>query len=580
MFRVLLVTTYGDLTSHTVGRGPELAARHDGFEGPGAGILSARVITDGTAHGRGGGVMDERPDLDLRHYLHVLRRRYSIVVLVTVLAVGAVLAFDFVSTRIYAASADVLLTDTQQNTLFSNGGISPPDPVRRVDTQVTVMESHPIAGTVNHRLGADAGKVSSVSVAGVGQTDVIEVTVESPNPGVAKRAADLYAQTYVTTRRAQQVDSLHTAASQVQNKLTQIQAQINALPAGPQRDALTSQYGTFKSQLDQTQVNAAIQSGDAQVVANAVVPSSPVKPQPIRDTLLAGVLGLLLGVGFAFLTEYLDDKIKTTDDVGRYGRGLTVLVEVPAVSGWRDRKTTRVVSIQDSNASAAEAYRSLRTSLQIISLRREIQSILVTSSMASEGKTTTAVNLAVTMARAGRRVVLVDLDWRRPRLHQFFGLNWEPGVTSVLVGDAPLSKTMHPIAVGGGVPAVRVLTAGPIPPNPAELMGTTRILELLESLQSSADLVIIDSPPLVPVTDALVLAGRVDGVLVVVGAGQPRRRDLGRAVDLLEQAEAPILGAVLNATTAHYHGYGYGYGDRRYGYSAGKGSKPKALSRT
>jgi len=525
--------------------------------------------------------MDEQPELELRHYLHVLRRRYPIVVLVAAVAVGAVLAFDFTSTRIYSASADVLLTDTQQNTVFSNGQVTSVDPVRRVDTQVTVMESSPIKSTVDHSLGADAGKVSSVSVAGVGQTDVIEVTVESPNPTVAKRAADLYAQTYVATRRTQQVDSLLAAGNEVQKKLNQIQFQINSLDpktAGAQRDALTGQYNLFKQQLDQIQVNAAVQSGGAQVAATAVVPSSPVKPQPIRDALLAGVLGLLLGVGLAFLAEYLDDKINTTDDVGRYGHGLTVLAEVPAVSGWRDRKATRVVSIQDSNSSAAEAYRSLRTSLQIIGLRRPIQTILVTSPMTSEGKTTTAVNLAVTMARAGRRVVLVDLDLRRPRLDRFFDLDREPGITSVLVGDAPLSEALAAIAVADGVPPVQLLTSGPIPPNPSELMGTARLSELLASMQSFADLVIIDSPPLIPVTDALVLCGRVDGVLLVVGAGQTRRRHLGRSAELLQQTEAPVLGAVLNATTAQHHRYGYGYG--AYGYRDGKGSQRKVLSRS
>jgi len=524
--------------------------------------------------------MDEQPELELRHYFHILRRRYPIVVLVAVVAFGAVLAFDFTSTRIYSATAEVLLINESQQTIFSNGQTT----VNSVDvpTQVTVMQSSPIKSAVNRALGADAGKVSSVSVKEAGTTEVIDATVESPDPGVAKRAADLYAQTYVEARRSQDVDSLLAAANEVQKKVTQIQAQINALgPLSPatERQDLTTEEDLFKQQLDQTQANAAVQTGGAQVVAQAELPTSPVKPQPIRDAALAGVLGLLLGVGLAFLAEYLDDKVNTTDDVGRYGHGLTVLAEVPAVSGWRDRKTTRVVSIQEPNSSATEAYRSLRTSLQIIGLRRPVQTILVTSPMTSEGKTTTAVNLAVTMARAGRHVVLVDLDLRRPRIAQFLGLDPELGFTSVVVGDAPLSEALTSVSIAGGVPAVQVLTSGPIPPNPSELMGTTRVSELLASMQSFADLVIIDSPPLVPVTDALVLSGRVDGVLLVVGAGQTRRRHLARATELLQQTEAPILGAVLNATTAQHRGYGYGYGYGGYGYREGKGSQRQAFSR-
>ncbi len=525
--------------------------------------------------------MDERPELELRHYLHVLRRRWAIVALVTILAIGAALGLAFTSTRIYAASSDLLLTDTSQESVFANGQVVNGDATRRVNTQVTVLQSRQIEQKVQRKLGKDASQVTDVSVAGVGLTDVIRVTVQSPRPEVAQRAADLYAKTYVETRRDQQVESLLAAGQQVQKKLTEIQAQIDSIDGGgPERDALVAQYDLFKQKLDQVQVDSALKSGGAQVVATAPLPSAPVKPQPIRDAVIAGFLGLLLGIGLAFLAEYLDDKVNTAEDVSRYGHGMTVLAEVPAVGGWRDRKTTRVVSIDEPTSPAAEAYRSLRTSLQIIGLRHPVQTILVTSAMASEGKTTTAVNLAVTMARAGRRVVVIDLDLRRPRIDAFFGLDRELGFTSVLVGDASLSEALNPVVVADGVPPVQILTSGPIPPNPSELMGATRVSELLATVQSFADLVVIDSPPLIPVTDALVLSGRVDGVLLVVGAGQTRRRHLERAAELFQQTEAPLLGAVLNATTAQHHGYGYGYGYGGYSQDSGRRSSRGARSRT
>jgi polysaccharide biosynthesis transport protein len=533
--------------------------------------------------------MDDRPEFELRHYLGVLQRRYPIVVLVVVLAVGASLALSFTATRIYSASADVLLSDSQQDSVFavaSNGGV---DPARQVDTQIEVLQSRPIERSVDHQIGRDADTITGVGVAGVGSTDIIRVTVEGSDAKVAKHAADLYASTYVKTRRAQQVDSLLQAGQVVQKKIDDIQAQIDALDGQiantdgaeadglvAQRDALTTQLELFRQKLDQVQVDAALKSGGAQLVAKAEVPDSPVKPQPIRDAVLAAILGVLLGVGLAFLAEYLDDKINVPEDVARYGHGLTVLAEIPVVNGWRDRRTTRIVAIDDPNSSVAEAYRSLRTSLQIISLRRPIQTLLVTSPMASEGKTTTAVNLGVTMARAGRRVVMVDLDLRRPRLASFCGVEQTIGFTSVLVGDAPLSEALVEITIGNGLPPLQILPAGPVPPNPSELVGATRVAELLVSLQSVADLVIIDSPPLIPVTDSLVLSGRVDGVMLVVGAGQTRRRHLTRAVELLQQAEAPVLGTVLNATSAQHRGYGYGYG---YGQDRGRsrGSSPTSV---
>lgn len=506
---------------------------------------------------------EERPELDLRHYSNVLRRRWPIVALVTAVAVGATLVLSLVSTRIYAASADVLLTDTQQEAVFDSGATARPDPVRQIDTQIELIGSRPIERTVDRRLGDQAGDVTDVNVEGVGATDVIRITVESPDPEVAKQAADLYATTYVATRRKQQVAGLIAAGQEVQKKLSEIQAQLDALgPGATERGALTAQYELFKQKLDQVQVDAALKSGGAQVVAKAEVPTAAVKPRTIRDAALAAMLGFLLGVALAFLAEYLDDKINVTEDVARYGHGLTALAEIPNLAGRRDRGVARVVTIEAPDSVAAEAYRSLRTSLQIIGLRKPIPTLLVTSPMASEGKSTTIANLGVTMARAGRRVVLVDLDLRRPRLGEFFDLEDGPGFTTVLVGDVALTDALVPIEVASGLPPLQVLTSGPVPPNPSELMGSSRVTELLASCQSIADLVIIDAPPLIPVTDALVLSSRVDGVLLVVAAGQTRRRHLGRAVELLQQAEAPILGAVLNAAAGQHRGYGGGYGYR------------------
>ena len=313
--------------------------------------------------------------------------------------------------------------------------------------------------------------------------------------------------------------------------------------------------------LDQVQVDAAVKSGGAQVVARAEEPTTPVKPTPIRDGALALVLGLLLGVGLAFLAEYLDDTVNTSEDVVRFGHGLTVLAEIPSVGGWRDRRETHVISIEDPKAPQTEAYRSLRTSLQIVGLRRPLRTVLVTSPMAAEGKTTTVVNLGVAMARAGRRVVLVDLDLRRPRLASFFDADDSVGFTSVLVGDVAIADALQHVDIAPGVPPLQILSSGPIPTNPSELMGTSRVDELLVSLQAMADIVVIDTAPLIPVTDALVLSGRVDGVLLVVGAGETRRRQLTRAMELLQSAEAPVLGAALNATSARMgaasHTYGY-----------------------
>jgi succinoglycan biosynthesis transport protein ExoP len=518
--------------------------------------------------------VDEHPQADVRHYLNVLRRRAVIIVLVTAFAVGVALAFSFTSTRIYSGSSEVLLADPAQGSVF-NSGVPVLDLSAQVSTQIEVVKSRPVVTAVNKKLGRTARKVDNVTAEGLGATQIIVITVESPEPRIAKRAADLYAKLYVSTRQNQQVTSLLAASNVIQQKLTELQSQLDILVAqvssfpsedvAPpdlrnQRDAVAAQVQLYRDKLGEVQVDAALRTGGAQVVQLATLPSTPVRPDPIRDGALALAFGLILGIALAFLADFIDDKINVPDDIARYGDGLTVLAEIPVIPGRR--RSTRVIALEDPGGVPAEAYRSLRTSLQIIALRRPLQSVLITSPIAAEGKTTTAVNLGVTIARAGRSVVVVDLDFRRPRLAEFFDLPRDIGLSSVLVGDVPLSGALHDVSIADGALPLRLLASGPAPSNPSELIGTARMSEMLASLQSYADLVIIDSPPLLPVTDALVLSNRVDGVLLVVGAGQTRRRHLQRAVELLGQAEAPVLGAVLNSATGHQRRrYGYGYRD-------------------
>jgi len=220
-------------------------------------------------------------------------------------------------------------------------------------------------------------------------------------------------------------------------------------------------------------------------------------------------------------------------------------------------------------------------------LRKPIQTLLVTSSMAGEGKTTTSANLGVTLARSGLRVIIVDLDLRRASLAPLFGGDNDIGLMSVLVGETTLAEAMYEVPIAAGVPPLRFLPAGPIPPNPSEIMGTSRMAEVINNLRASADFVIIDSPPIVPVTDAVVLSSRVDAVMMVIQAGKTRRRHLSKAADLLQQADAPMIGAVMNGAGRHarygyYERYGYGYskpakskGKKYKGARAGQDRRPR-----
>ena len=520
---------------------------------------------------------------DLRDYLQVLRRRKFIIALSVAVVLAIALILSYTQTPKYAGVAKLLLKQGTTQSLFDTGSQQYVDPVRSVQTEIEVIGTEPVQDLVRKKIGS----APLVQVSPVGQTDLITIRATSTDPNRAALVANTYAGAYLDFRRKQAVDELSSASEEVQSKITDIQGQIDSLgsttanlPAcvdtkttpdacsqraaadatvTARRTTLISQLGLFQQKLDQLQVDSSLSLGSAQLVTPASTPAVPFAPTPKRNAVLAIVLGLLLGVGLAFLVEYLDDSIKAKEDLERAVPGLGVLGLIPQVSEWKAKEQSRVVSLSDPTSPAAEAYRILRTSIQFLGLDRDVRVIQVTSASAQEGKTTTLSNLAVAFASSGLRTVAVCCDLRRPRLHQFFGMDNSVGFTSVLLGNVPLAKALQPVH---GQDRLLLLASGPLPPNPAELLSSTRTADLLHTLASQADVVLIDSPPVLPVTDSLVLSQRVDSTVLVSSAGTTTRKAVHRAAEMLHQVNAPLVGAVLNGVTDQ-SGYG-SYSSRYY----------------
>jgi len=527
---------------------------------------------------------------DLRDYLQVLRRRKSVIALSVVVVLGAALAASYLETPRYAATAKLLLRPRSAGTVFAPGAAqSNVNAERSVQTEIEVIEAEPVRNLVRERIGS----APSVQVRAVGETDVVTIRAESTDPRRAAVVANAYAQAYVDFRRKQAIDEFAAGSEQVQAKIADLQQQLDNLDrqiagapvcvdtrttpdacarrdnieqaVGSRRTALNSQLGLFQQRLDQLQVDSTLASGGAELVTPASTPLEPFEPAPLRNAVLGVVMGLLLGIGLAFLRDHLDDSIKGKDDFERAAPGVGVLGLIPLVSDWKERDRGRLVSLSDPTSSAAEAYRILRTSIQFMGLDRAVRVIQVTSPNAEEGKTTTLSNLAVAFAASGLRTVAVDCDLRRPRLHQFFGVGNAEGFTSVLLGHVAVSKALQPVPAQEGL---LVLPSGPLPPNPSELLSSDRTEGLLRSIGEQADIVLVDSPPTLPVTDALVLSQRVDATVVVATAGTTTQKAATRAVEMLRQLNAPLVGAVLNGV-----GEDGGYGSYPYRYySADLGS--------
>jgi capsular exopolysaccharide synthesis family protein len=309
-------------------------------------------------------------------------------------------------------------------------------------------------------------------------------------------------------------------------------------------------------------------------VINVARPGALVGPPRLRNVFIAFILALAAGIGLAFLLDYLDDSLKSVEDVDRYLH-LPALALIPAsrndtlrLKGRNappeENEVTALALINDARSPAAEAYRHLRTSLLLSSAGQPPKTILVTSSQPSEGKTTTAVNTAVMLAQTGAEVLIVDCDLRRPRVHAHFGVGNVPGLTNYLSGESELDSVLQ---TNEKLPQLKLLASGPIPPNPAELLGSNEMRKLLLELADRFTHVIIDSPPAISFTDASVLSTLVDGVVLVVHGGRSSRAVVRRAKQQLVDVGANIFGIVLNNVKLEAQDYYYygGYYSSYYG---------------
>jgi capsular exopolysaccharide synthesis family protein len=494
---------------------------------------------------------------------------------------------------VYAATTTLLVTPGSAQALDNYSSLIASE--RLAQTYAQLLQSAPILEETYQRLQSQSvadpeasipasdpnDHISSVSAQPVRETQLLRVTVTGTDPDLITIAANTLVEVFIQwqakvqrARYAESKANLATEMEQAQSSIQETEDRIQTVQAGGEsvdedelirlQDQLAryrNSYSALLSSYSNIGLAEANSGATVTVVSAAARPTAPFRPQVVRTTLLAVAVGSLLAVGVAFLIEYLDDTVKIPQDL--QPMGLTVLAMVQRVNQDGRNSMPQLYAVNQPKSLAAEAYRTLRTNLQFSSLDRPLRSLVVTSAVATEGKTTTAANLAVVMAQAGKRVVLVDGDLRRPSAHRLFDLSNESGLTTALVEDLD--------ALGGFLQAtevenLRVLAAGPVPPNPQELLGSQRMQDLLHKLEEEADVIVLDTPPILVVADASVLSARTDGVLVVVNTGRTRRAAVQQAVDGLGQVGAQLLGCVLNMVSTrggrssqYYYSYYYSH---------------------
>lgn len=508
--------------------------------------------------------LGESPDLG--QYLATFRIRKWTVVIVVAMTVAIALMLSFRQEPIYRADVRMLIKPLPD----PGGGSSFPVTA----TEAEVVASVQVASLVAESLGlidvSPPELLGSLAAEPVNPSSaVMTVAFSSRDATFARDAANEFASQYIKFRQSQAREAILSARQSVQESIFDVERQIRTLIRDAEaarrqgdfdevtrleeeRSSLTTRRVLLEQQLSTIPQLESVESGGGEILEFAVTPGSPASPNHVVNGMLGLVFGLVLGIGTALLRERLDDRFRGRPDVER-ALGSPVLATVPRYTA--PGRGVRLVIVADSKGAASEAYRNLRTGVQFITSQREMRSLLITSPLAHEGKTSTTANLGVALSQAGREVTLVSGDLRRPQLEHYFGAESDVGLSTWLLGEVDSLEQVvleHP-----SIPNLSLMTAGPIPSNPAELLTSPRLGQLLKGLEEISDLTLFDSPPVNPVADSVIIASQVDGVIMVVDAASTSRSAALHAKEQIERVGGEVIGCVLNAfdpsTTPYYY---------------------------
>lgn len=493
--------------------------------------------------------------VELRDYLLVLRRRFGTIAQATIAFALVAAAVSFLQPKVYESEARILVSRDNPGAVAAGGTQAQASiqPERELQTQVQLMQLRPLASETVKKLELRMTPdelLEKIKVQPIEQTDLLRIVARDGDPRQAAAIANGMANAYVEWAASSRRGSLKAAIEQVTRRQAATHKQVlkvsREIRESGETDELTAErdiametYTTLGEKLEQLRIDSGLEQGPASVVSPAWPKTDPAAPQPVLNIGLGVVFGLLTGIGIAFVAEYLDNTVKTASDAESL-LPAPVLGEVPLERLDRG-ETWRLTMSRSPGSGAAEAYRVIRSSLGYLNFEGDLRTLVVTSSSPGEGKSTVAANLALSLAQAGYKTTLVSCDFRRPATEGLFRVSGMIGLSDVLSGAHSLKTALQ----RPGDEPLYVLTAGKLPPNPAELLGSVKMNELIDSLKSWTDWIVIDTPPLLSVSDTLAISRWADGVLMIVRAGKSTREDVRKGAELLGQVGARIVGQVV-----------------------------------
>jgi len=423
--------------------------------------------------------------------------------------------------------------------------------------QATVRQYDERIKALRSKLHDEASKISATSMV----TDPLKLSQDMVGQLLALDGEIKASSTKIT--------SLQTVVSEYNTKLENLPVKVLEFARLERRRKVDEEtYMMMIQKLEETKIQEAAQARNVNIIDPAIEPLFPVKPKKKLNVLLGALIGLGLGVGVTFMLEYFDDTVKTPEDLEKMG--LNILSSIPRIEMDKVEKKlekmgtfegkriqARLITHLDPKSPVSEAYRALRTNLQFSKIDRKLEILLVTSAGPKEGKSTTAANLAIAISQTGRKVALLDADLRRPVVHSIFGQKKDNGLTNYMMGSIKYEDMFKPTFLENLV----LVTSGALPPNPSEMLASQKMEEVLDRLRTDFDMVVVDSPPVIAVTDAAILSTKVDGTILVVSSGHTNRDALSRAQTLLDSVKSSMLGALLNGVNVEgmYGSYYYYY---------------------
>ena len=514
--------------------------------------------------------------MELRQYFNIIWKWLWLIVLAMLIAAGASYLASRAAMRIYQTKTTLLVGQGTQNVNLNSYDLYIGQQLAQ--TYAELVRREPVLKGVVETLGLNRDWTSlagQISARAVPNTQLVEVSVVDSDPYRAKVIADAVAQQLIRQSPANpnalspdqakftkaQLEDLQQKIQNAQTDSDRLHQELDASNSARQIQNLNNQIALLDQRVtdwQKTYSQLLLTQGTNSVAAlnvleEATIPTYPISPNTKMNVLLAAVLGLVLAVAGAFLVEYLDDTIKTSEDVMR-ATNLPILGAITRIDG--ENYPDKLIAVRQPLSPTVEAYRIVRTNIQFSSIDRPARTLMITSPNPSEGKSVMIANLGVVMAQSGMKVIIVDTDMRRPVQHRIFNLPNRDGMS-----DAVIRSQVNVIdhLQETGIENLRLMSSGSLPPNPAELLGSERMLYIIEELKKISDIVLFDSPPTLVVADAAILGSRTDGVLLVTDSGNTRTTEARRAVEELRRVRVNLLGVVLNRVPLGGRGSYYYY---------------------